>query len=551
MRTRLVSVLLCLACTGGLSCLRSLDAGKVPCTTSLHCPSHYMCQEGFCRPETGSDSGTSSDGPSSRDGSPALKGDTATAASPDASTISASPDAPISGTGGAGGASTTAGATSTAGAGGQTGSAGTAATASMTGLAGSTAAASTTDRGGTTSVDGGAAGTVAMTSSSAGAGGASGSGGVSNPGGSTAVTSSSSTPVAGSTGSGGKGGASGGAITSSTASGGAATAGAGGTSTASSATCQPKPRDCTSTLDNNCNGIPDNQETTACACPVGQKRDCQDPYNAVGICKKNTQVCSASSDKTTSSWSECSGGIAPSPEVCDAAGLDENCNGQSNEGCECVNGTSIPCDCGSPTTCTNGKKGTCSVTKVTMYLDSDKDGYGDSARPAMVCPGDSRYVSNANDCDDGPNGASFYPSVYLCTSVTERKWCPNTGGVAKTEPCDQGCLTGTCRHDGTIGVPGYVSCTATHLPKCAASAGCDLDFGTCGTGSGNSMYCDGPGDCGPDETCCVQTIRGGAQAVCMSGSAPCNVGSEVCDPLANTCTCTSKDFNGYTFSTCP
>ena len=164
--------------------------------------------------------------------------------------------------------------------------------------------------------------------------------------------------------------------------------GTGGVPGTGGTACQAKPRDCTSPLDNDCNGTPDKQETNYCVCPVGQSRPCQEHpgYDGTGICKDGSQTCAASNDKTTSSWDSCGGAVAPATEVCDAAGLDENCNGQSNESCECVNGASVPCECGPATTCTDGKKGKCSVSKVTMYLDSDGDGYGNAARPALVCP---------------------------------------------------------------------------------------------------------------------------------------------------------------------
>jgi hypothetical protein len=319
-------------------------------------------------------------------------------------------------------------------------------------------------------------------------------------------------------------------------------------------TCQPKSRDCTSSLDNNCNGTPDNQETTYCACPVSQSRACQEHpgYDGVGPCKAGSQTCAASSDKNASSWGACTGATGPSTEVCDAAGLDENCDGQSNEGCDCVNGTSILCDCGPATTCTNGKKGTCSVSKVTLHRDADSDGYGDPARPAMVCPGTSGYVSNADDCDDTlGSGATFKPGVSICSSVTQRKWCTTgASGISQTEPCDQGCINGKCRNDGTIGLPGYVTCGST---RCSTSDGCDVG-GICGIAPDfpGRVLCDGPNDCNSGQSCCARNIVGGAQTQCIAGTCagPNYSEYQVCDPLANTCTCTGTDFNGQLFYVC-
>jgi len=217
----------------------------------------------------------------------------------------------------------------------------------------------------------------------------------------------------------------------------------GAVGTGGTTTCQPKPRDCTSSLDNNCNVIPDNQETSYCECPVGNSRACEEHpgYDGKGICKAGSQTCAASGDKTTSRWGDCSGAVAPGTEVCEATGLDENCNNQSNEGCECVNGTPVPCECGPATTCVNGKKGTC-AGKVTLYLDSDRDGSGNPARPGLVCLGTPDYVSNADDCDDGDG--TFKPGVSICsTDASQRRSCAaGGGGVAATDDCPHGCLNG-------------------------------------------------------------------------------------------------------------
>ena len=133
----------------------------------------------------------------------------------------------------------------------------------------------------------GSGGSSGFTGGALGSGGAVGSGGIVASGG--VVASGGRTGTGGIVGTGGVVGT-GGAV------------GTGGTTT-----CQPKARDCTSSLDNNCNGTPDSQETSYCACPVGQSRRCQEHagYDGVGICKYGNQTCAASSDKTTSSWGDC------------------------------------------------------------------------------------------------------------------------------------------------------------------------------------------------------------------------------------------------------
>ena len=63
-------------------------------------------------------------------------------------------------------------------------------------------------------------------------------------------------------------------------------------------------------------------------------------------------------------WNILQTGILPAPEVCDANGVDENCNGSVNEGCLCTNGLTQNCaiqsECGvGKQTCVNGVWGTC------------------------------------------------------------------------------------------------------------------------------------------------------------------------------------------------
>ena len=78
------------------------------------------------------------------------------------------------------------------------------------------------------------------------------------------------------------------------------------------------------------------------------------------------------------------GNAAISPtadEVCDAANVDEDCDGSSDDADASVLGT----------------------TKTTFYLDADGDGYGDAAKKAIYCDvpsGSASYVVNALDCND-------------------------------------------------------------------------------------------------------------------------------------------------------
>ena len=380
------------------------------------------------------------------------------------------------------------------------------------------------DGGGTGGGPGSGSGGVPAASGGA-AGGPNGTGG--------GVPASSGGAAGGPNGTGGRGGSS--VAGGKSGSGGAAGApnGTGGVGATGGTTvsCQPKTRDCSSHLDNNCNGTPDDQEAASCVCKPGTTQACgSHPQDGIGICKAGHQTCSIGSDKTTSSWSGCTDSVGPGTEVCDAQMVDENCNGQSNEGCECV-GTTATCDCGGTTTCNNGKKGTCAVTKATMYRDVDGDTYGDPNQSTMVCPGTSGYVSAGSDCDD-QNG-NIGPGYTICTSPTSRKYCAS-GGLYTNETCTDGCQNfgtyGDCR-TGTIGIAGSVSCWNVGVVRaatCSTSVGCTS--GSCGTAASPGKYrCDGPNDC-PGQTCCSGSDPGGSFTRCVD-AASCTGQSIVCDPL--------------------
>ncbi len=393
---------------------------------------------------------------------------------------------------------------------------------------------------------------------SPGSGGLIGSAGITSGGG--ALASGGVVLKGGTVGSGGLVAASGGTV----ATGGVVATG--GSRGSGGATCQPKSRDCTSSLDNDCNGTTDNQEASFCTCPVGQNRACEEHlgYDGKGICTAGKQICGASTDKTTSSWGGCSGSIPPGTRNC-TSGTDNDCNGtadsQETAYCQCPSGQTkscLPagmCTAGSQTCAVSSDRSTTAWGPCTgytgptpMYRDSDGDGYGSPSQSAQVCPGTSGYVSNADDCDDSDPG--FKPGASVCPDATQRKSCPASGGVTKLESCDQGCLNGACRpvSDGTVGLPGYVSCNSAK--RCPTSQGCTWGSTSCGTlDSPGTGRCDGPNDC-PGETCCVYYGRGGITSQCASGECPSEY-SPACDPLvgASGCSC-SVLVSDYPIYTC-
>lgn len=76
-------------------------------------------------------------------------------------------------------------------------------------------------------------------------------------------------------------------------------------------------------LDNDCDGLIDESLVKQCG------------VSTVGICKYGTQSCSFGN------WGECRGSVNPQAETCN--GLDDDCDGQADEGCECTSGQSRTC----------------------------------------------------------------------------------------------------------------------------------------------------------------------------------------------------------------
>jgi hypothetical protein len=102
------------------------------------------------------------------------------------------------------------------------------------------------------------------------------------------------------------------------------------------------------TLDEDCDGQT-NEDGAGCTCAPGAFQPCYDNglnspqlQTANGLCVAGVALCKP--DGT--GYDACQGQVLPGAEVCDEAGVDEDCDGQSNEGgagCECVPGAQQAC----------------------------------------------------------------------------------------------------------------------------------------------------------------------------------------------------------------
>ena len=94
---------------------------------------------------------------------------------------------------------------------------------------------------------------------------------------------------------------------------------------------EPATRDCSKTLDKNCDGVADNTEA-ACTCTLGATQTCEEHpgKDGVGICRSGTQKCIANATSGTE-WEPCTQFVAPTTETCNAA-TDLDCDGVVGNG---------------------------------------------------------------------------------------------------------------------------------------------------------------------------------------------------------------------------
>ncbi|NOY90700.1 MAG: C-type lectin domain-containing protein [Deltaproteobacteria bacterium] len=246
-----------------------------------------------------------------------------------------------------------------------------------------------------------------------------------------------------------------------------------------------------------CNGRDDDCDGTVdegCDCTPGDLRACG---SDMGACVAGTETCEAAG------WSgRCVGEVGPATEVCN--GLDDDCNGTVDEGCDCAPGASRAC---------GSDVGACSAgTQTCTTAGAWSDCTGSVGPDAEVCEG-----SVDEDCD------GMVDNGCACTN-DDTQPCP---GGTNQGACDRG--TQTCTAGAWAACVGRVT-AVSEVCDGSVDDDCDgmVDNG-CLCTNGDTRPCGvSAGACTPG----TQTCASGAWGSCSGGVGP---SAEVCDGVDNNC----------------
>jgi hypothetical protein len=251
----------------------------------------------------------------------------------------------------------------------------------------------------------------------------------------------------------------------------------------------PAARDCSSPLDNDCDGLPDNTIDEYCRCAPATTEAC-DPHPGFdnhGPCVAGERTCLISSDKQSSDWSECVGAVGPVPQdSCSVPADDSDCDGIANGGCACIEGTVAAC--GPPvalgickkgtSTCVNAKPGDCigatyaKALDCTSTLDNNCDGSPDkTGGGACSCVVGTTQPCGAHAGFDGIG--SCKAGTQTCEASLDKKSSAFGACIGSVGPAPRNCTLATdndCNGlpDNTLDLVcactiGVVSACQTHV----------------------------------------------------------------------------------------
>ena len=296
---------------------------------------------------------------------------------------------------------------------------------------------------------------------------------------------------------------------------------------------KPTPETCDG-KDNNCDGKADE----GCECKDGDTQECG--ASSKGECKKGTQTCKAGK------WGTCEGEVKPVKETCD--GKDNNCDGKADEGCECLDNATRPCGASDTGLCQKGTQ-TCKAGKWGACAGEVKPAKETCDGKDNNCDG---QTDEGCQCKDGQKQAcgvtkgECKQGSQTCSAGT---WGKCVGEIKpQTETCDG--KDNNC--DGSIDEGQNKSCktacgTGQMLCKNGKLEACNAPKPQTETCDGKDNNCNGQIDegcqcrngvtktCGTDKGECSagkQTCASGKWGACVGEVKP---QTETCDGKDNNC----------------
>jgi Notch-like protein len=265
------------------------------------------------------------------------------------------------------------------------------------------------------------------------------------------------------------------------------------------------------------------------SCQTGQSRPCYSGpagTQGVGACTSGFQLCE------NGAWASCLGQTLPSNEVCN--GVDDDCNGQVDEGGgpqTCGQGICLrtvqSCENGIPQTCTPG---TPSAVETCDGLDDNCDGQVDegcqcvngATQSCFTGPASARNVGVCSDgtqlCVSGQWSSctgAVVPTVETCNGLDDDcNGVADDGDPEGGQSCGTG-LQGACSAGVTECRSGVVECNQVVQPSAETCNGIDDDC--------NGLVDESDPDLG---TTCVTGMPG----VCEGGTRVCSNGALQCAP---------------------
>lgn len=169
------------------------------------------------------------------------------------------------------------------------------------------------------------------------------------------------------------------------------------------------PRDCTSSADNDCDGVPDDTLDDVCKCEIGAKEACNThPQDGVGICEAGSRTCVAMQGGSASDWGSCTGAQGPKARNC-ASSQDNDCDGLPDNRIDNV----CKCQIGATEACNRPPRevGICKAGSRTCVATQNGAGSDWGSCVGSQGPKTADCSSSLdNDCDGVPDGGTGGPA---------------------------------------------------------------------------------------------------------------------------------------------